>query len=1778
MPIIMSQSLDLAFADAAKRHADHIAVTCDGTELTFEELEARARSLSVYLRLRCSVRRGDRVGIYMARSERLVVATLAVVMAGAAYVPLDMSYPLDRIDYMRNDAQVRVVLCDKPDALQPCRGEDICLVCLDDAYFRTFMPTGSQAQCTCGPDDLAYLMYTSGSTGNPKGVAVPHRSIVSLVTDTNYISIAPGHRIAQVSNSSFDAATFEIWGALLNGATLVVITGADAYEPTRLTHRLKHDRIDAIMLTSAVVSQIALHDASAFSSVSTLLFGGEKIDSRFVETLLASHPPESLRHMYGPTETTTFASAALVKKVDENSQSIPIGFPISNTQIYLLDEDMNELPRGATGELYIGGAGVAHGYLNRAALTAEKFVPDPFGGAPGARLYRTGDLARYLPGGDIEFVGRSDHQVKVRGYRIELGEIESSLREQPGVRDAVVLARAGDDGEKRLVAYVMCDAQVREADSHKLRDALREVLPPYMVPSAFVQLEKFPLTPNGKIDRHALPEPESMNWGTSSEDGMPRGATQASVAAIWEKLLKVSAVGIQDDFFALGGHSLLAIRLVAHIQRELGVTFPIDVLFDGPTIEQMAAYIEAQKEVQEYEVARIPRAERDSAIRMSFAQERMWFLEQLSPDTAFYNIPMVLRLRGEVKAEALSGALQDVVDRHEVLRTALMLVNDEPAQVIRDEVPVELRSVDLSGLGEHERELETLRLVREDAARPFDLGHAPLMRTLLMRHGEQEYVLLVNVHHVAFDGWSRGIFVQELTECYRARVEGGQAALAALTTQYADFAQWQRSWLKDEELGRQLTYWKTRLAQAPQILELPSDFKRPQRASHRGATQRLDLPPEVFAQITEVSRQHQVTPFMLVLAAFNVLLYRYAGQGDICVGTPVANRNREEVEGLIGLFVNTLVLRTKVRGDRPFSELLQQVREMTLEAYAHQDLPFELLVEALNPDRRLDANPLVQVMFAYETERVQEVTGGGVNWTFEHPGIGAAKFDLSVFVYEAGGRLTLSAQYATDLFEEARVSELLRTFGEVLRIATSQPRTEVGAIPLAFDEVVNVRQQAKSKRDVFEPRALCVHELFEQQALKTPEAIAVRLGERSWTFAQVDASAEQLALRLIEAGVESNDLVAIHLEQSLAVVVSQLAILKAGAAFLPFDMKHPPARIRGMLEDARPRVVVMKAGGRSMPEGYEGKVIWIDELGTADTLGLPVKTSVARRVSPDQAAYCIYTSGSTGQPKGVLVPHRSAINLADTLATTFGRGGTSWEGARVGSLASLAFDASIRQLLLIALGATHCIFPDRVREDLQQLAAYIDCYGIEVMNFTPTLFKAYLEAQRFNDSTVPWPRTLLIGGEQFDQTLWDLCASREQTSTFNSYGPTETTIFCSVGTVKSTDAVPHIGFPISNTQIYLLDEDMNELPRGATGELYIGGAGVAHGYLNRAALTAEKFVPDPFGGAPGARLYRTGDLARYLPGGDIELVGRSDHQVKVRGYRIELGEIESSLREQPGVRDAVVLARAGDDGEKRLVAYVMCDAQVREADSHKLRDALREVLPPYMVPSAFVQLEKFPLTPNGKIDRHALPEPESMNWGTSSEDGMPRGATQASVAAIWEKLLKVSAVGIQDDFFALGGHSLLAIRLVAHIQRELGVTFPIDVLFDGPTIEQMAAYIEAQKEVQEYEVARIPRAERDSAIRMSFAQERMWFLEQLSPDTAFYNIPMVLRLRGEVKAEALSGALQDVVDRHEVLRTALMLVNDEPAQVIRDEVPVELRSVDLSGLGNTSVSWRRCGW
>ncbi len=1738
------------FYHQVDENPDEIALVFDGKVLTYSDLDQQSNRLANCL-LTKGVKPQDRVGLLSTRGIEMITGILAILKCRGVYVPLNLEYPASRLAFMLQDAAADLVVA-----------SDTALVEKFDLPQVEIIDT--RAAASCSPDrracqsasgDGVYIMYTSGTTGTPKGTLVSQQNVLKLVHEPGPIAVKPGDRVLQWSNFAFDGSVYDIFCSLLNGASLHLVSEDAVSDPGKLTAVLQEQKITVWFVTTALFNAMVDFDPAGLKGLRKLLFGGELVSIPHARKAFNVLGPGKLVHVYGPTETTVYCTYYPIDSMA--SGKVPIGKPLSNSSVYILDKAGNLAGTGVAGEILIGGHGVSEGYINRPELTAQKYISAPFRSPFGQRLYKSGDIGVLMNDGNIDFIGRRDAQLKIRGYRIELGEIESVLQDCPQVARCTVIAGEDGSGAKKLVGYYVphleIDAEPAGANE-AIRAYLKNRLPDYMIPAFLIPLDHLPLNPNGKVDRNALP-----GWEDLSVAGdiriMPRTATEIKVAEIWETLLHLKNISANDNFFEIGGHSLLAMRVIAAVRKNLGRELKVKDVFTHTTVAGLASRLDSLAGT----ISRPPivPGDRPEQIPLSFSQERLWLVDQLE-GSVHYHIPQLFSIGGKLNEDALECAFADLVDRHEILRTVYSLEKGRPVQKILDAgkwrmTVLDRQSPDAGPAGED--------WIAASVKKPFDLAADHMLRVWLMKKAPDQYDLLIVLHHIAADGWSIPILMRELTACYRARIQGQTPNLAPLQVQYADYAVWQRKHLTPPQLEEQLTYWVNQLAGAPP-LQLPLDFPRPAVRSARGAVTSLLIPDTHFQELAAICRNEEVTLFMLLTAALKVLLYRYTGQTDICIGTSVGNRGSQEAEPLIGFFINTLALRSRF-GDKPtFREFLNRTKSNCLDAFARQEAPFEQVLERVAPERVPGRNPLFDVMFILQNASgpgnsadLNEGGLGELTMTAEDRGIANSKFDLAITATETPDGLSLKAIYNPDLFQEESMTGMMDHFGNLLGRLKDHLDQPVSAIDIcSAGEKAALLQRSKPAPVSFHgPQTLL--DQFEAQAAKTPDNPAAVFEGAALSYKELDEKANRWAHFLSARGVGKGDIVGISLQRSLDMITAVLAVFKTGAAYLPIDPDFPETRIAFMLKDAGVKYVLTHHLHRDRFTGspLAGLFAMDRDLAAGQPSDKP-----GPGPNPDDAAYVIYTSGSTGRPKGVIMDHAGVVNQGywaiDFLELK--------SSDVVIQKTSFCFDPSVWEFFWpLSAGGQICFAGPGLEGDSRHLVATIEKHKVTIICLVPSMLSAFLEDLAPGECSSL--RIIICGGEVLHKSQLILCRQKlPRVKVRNMYGPTEAAIHVTCWPVPEnldrTDVIP-IGKPLPNVRIYILNDDLQLNPEGIAGELCIGGIQLARGYLNRPELTREKFVRLSIEDGGESVIYRTGDLARWLPDGDIEYLGRKDNQLKINGFRVELEEVEYLLGKTPGIRSAVVVARKDPFGHNRLIAYVIPD---NKFDKAAAETHLRDMAPAYMTPSIWVQLEAFPLGTTGKVDRHALPEPD-LRQLVENNYVPPGSDSEIILVGIFSELLHLEKVGIKDNFFEIGGHSLLAVRVISAIREKMNREIKVRDLFTWPTAESLALHL--QSTGPETGLPPLKKAEpRPERIPLSYSQERLWFVDQLRGSVQFHQAT-VLQLNNELDRNVLEQALKALVSRHESLRSVIRSEDGQPYQAVLGPQSWRMEYSDFSG-------------
>ncbi len=1669
------------FEEQCEKRPKQVALVYNQIAYDYEQLNAKANQIAHFL-LDQGVSKEDLVGVCLNRNENLLPVLLGIFKAGAAYVPLDPNYPSARLEQIIYAAEAKYLVCDYSlrDDLPTNNAQ--CFY-IEDVNKKLDHYSHSNPDLDITSDNLAYVIYTSGSTGLPKGVAIEHRSANALLfwAGKKYTKAELESVLASTS-VCFDLSIFEFFVPLSVGGRVVLVESI-----LDLLNGFDTE-ISLINTVPSAISTLANHQAIP-ESVRTINLAGEALSPQLVDRLYETAHINKVYDLYGPSEDTTYSTCMLRERFAHAS----IGKPITNTQAYILDQNLKPVPQGVPGELYLAGAGLARGYYEQEKLTRERFIENPFRvqlhKGFGTRMYKTGDLARYLSSGDIEYLGRSDFQIKLRGFRIELGEVQSALSKIRSIKDAVAIVRDDvflDEKQERqkakgqsqlLVAYIVFhEGQEIESASVNsfLRSKLKELLPAYMVPSVFVQLDEIPLTPNGKTDRNRLPIPDISSF-SSSDYREPRNAFEQGMVEIWSAVLGINKLGIYDNFFDLGGHSLLATQVIARIRDTFHVDLPVRIIFDHPTIFELSMVLGDRMTQGELFPAEIHANNEDEIFPLSFAQQRLWFLHLLDKKSAAYNMPAKLHISGAMDVDVLAKAFLEIISRHSVLRTQFFNEAGEAFQRIQPAPQQwEFEHKDIASLTAQERQKAINKQFEIFSSEPFDLEDLDineprkrLLRTALITISEREHVLLFNMHHIVSDGWSLGVLLKELKSTYETIRRRQHSGLATIRFQYHDYAVWQRKWISGHRLESQLAYWKEQLANVS-VLEFPSDFSRPPVQTSHGDRVAFRFSAELSNKLKRQTREHNVTLFMVMLAGFKALLYRYTGQQDIAIGTPVANRTHPEWEALIGFFVNTLVLRTEVNPNHTFIDYLKQVQATTLEAYANQDLPFDKLVEEINLQRDVSHSPLFQVAFTLQTNAIAEsiqidrlnvdVIGGGTK---------TAKFDLTMELRESEGDIWGELEYNTDLFKRSSMESFVEHYEVFMNSLLDNPRAKISEASLLSATEQTILLEEANHKKALQQAMLPIYRTFEGSVENFPTKTAVKCRNNSINYQHLNQRANELAHYLQQQGLKEGQLLPFFVERSIEMVIGVLACLKAGAAYVPIDPMTPDDRISFIIEDvfsSQESNLVLSQGSllpRISELASNMNLVCIDD----DALPAQKKDNLSIDVDMESPAYVIYTSGTTGKPKGVLVSHQNVSRLFRNSEPLF-----SFDEKDVWTLFhSFSFDFSVWELWgALLYGGELIVIPQDLSRATEDFYHLLVNEKVTILNQTPSAFSQLIAV----DEQLQKPlaiRKVIFGGEALDFSTLNLWVARHglgdgSPELINMYGITETTVHVTFYPLKPSDLQGHksiIGQPLPDLQAFVLDSFFKPVPKGVVGELFVGGAGVALGYLNRSALSDEKFVRKHIVGDEQQYLYRTGDLVRCLDNGELEYLGRIDDQVKIRGFRIELGEIEFNINAIDTVKESIVLIKKDPQGQDAIVAYVAVN-NVDEVFASDLRSALIGKLPEYMIPKAFVMMERLPLTVNGKIDKHAL---ENPNWGnlSSSEYIAPRNETEFVLSEIWSEVLKIDSVGIYDNFFEIGGHSLLATQIVSRVREQLDIELPLNIVFEMPTVADLAFYLIEQE-------------------------------------------------------------------------------------------------------------------
>lgn len=1701
--------------EQVRRIPDNTAVAYGDERITYHELNEKANRLAAKL-CRKGIKQKEYVAVITERSIDMIVRTLAVMKVGAVCVPVNPMYPVDRICKVLEDCMAKTVLTQS--------NTEIGISGIKEAARQVgakIIFTDTNEQCDGLAEDvanlnisndLAYIIYKTDEK-EVKGVILEHSSIVNMVKDVEYVNLKD-IKLLQTGALSFERSIFEIWGALLNGGELHLIDGAKFSESEELKDTIKKYEIDMMCLTPALYNQMITEDVEVFDGLKYLLIGGDRISKFHIGMLKKHNKNIRVFNGYESTETTGFTT---IYEIEKEDSIIPIGKPIGSNRIYILNRE-NLCGIGIPGEMYVSGSGLSRGYLNNPELTAERFIENP--ALEGERLYKTGDMARWLDNGNIEYLGKIDDQTQIRGFKVRLDEIEDLIKKQEGVEDAVVVSRKDEKGQNQLYAYMVLDGMINIT---RIMEALQKNLPQYMIPAYIAQIDWLPLTNKGKIDKAALPDIRE-SW--KEEYIEPRDKKEEVVAKIFGEILDIDRVGVKDSFFERGGNSIRATKLVNHIEKLIGIRLSLQSIFENPTVEGICKKLSGEKSIQYEE---IPRAEEKTYYAMSSAQKRMYLVNKIDRDGIAYNMPIIFETNGKLDYPRLKAAFEKLIERHEILRTSFHMKDDEPMQKVSDHVKLDIEYLEKENYG------------KSDFVRPFDLAKAPLMRMKVLKK-EGKVQLFFDMHHIISDGVSLNILIDEFSRLYNGET------LEPLRIHYKDYSEW----MMTKDLSKQREYWVNKFSDDIPILSLPLDYQRPKVQSFNGNVIRKVIEKEIKQKIQRLSKDCGTTEYMTLLSAVMILLQKYSRQEDIVVGSPITGRTHRDTENIMGMFVNTLAMRGRPEGEKSYRDFLTEIRESTLKAYDNQEYPFEELVESVDVVRDLSRNPLFDIMFALQNNEAVQVHIEDLEFQLV-PNQTVAHFDLNISMQELGDSYELFFEYCIDLFKLETIQRMMEHFSEILKQITENPDIKIKDIEVLTENEKERLLNKFNNTEVEYSKNKCVHELLEYQVLKTPKAVAVIFEDEEITYEEFNQKANQLARRLREEGIKPKDYVGIMIERSIEMLIGIYGIMKAGAVYVPIDPSYPQERIKHILKDCKTKVVLTGGKGinvlKIIGEEIEDRHKCIDLFDKSIYQGL--ETNLKKVNSPDDMIYLIYTSGSSGKPKAVMLDHRAIVNLM------------LWQkaeskinlGSNVLLSTTICFDVATQEIVSAFLcGGTAHLVSDETKKDTRLMTEYLETNNINVLFTTPSYFDILSSNERGLNAIYNTMTDVILAGEAFYLNNYILQDKRKNNVRFhNHYGPSETHVVTyNIHTDKDSNTL-NIGKPIANTRIYILN-DNTLCGIGVPGELCIAGDGISRGYLNQPELTKEKFVENPC--VRGERIYRTGDLARWLPDGNIEYLGRIDDQIKIRGFRVELGEIESIIKKQIGISDAAVIVREDEAGDKVICAYLVSEETM---DISEVKEGIRKEVPDYMVPSFMMQIEKIPLTSNGKLDKRALKRIEIVS---DIEHVAPRDAVEEFLVDTFQRILDRKRVGIKDSFFELGGHSLKATKLVNEIEKVLGVRLPLYVIFENPTVEGIGKQIN-EEEARQYN--QITKAEEKDYYSMSSTQKRMFFINEMNRESTAYNMPLVFEAKGYMDYARIQEAFEQLVRRHEMLRTSFHMVNGEPVQEIAEKAQLDIEYLEDNG-------------
>jgi amino acid adenylation domain-containing protein/thioester reductase-like protein len=1642
----------------AKITPNKCAIVHNNKSITYKELNEKANQLA-YCLIDKGVKKESLVGICISRSIEQIIAIIGILKAGGAYVPIDPDYPKDFKVFLKRDTGIKIIILNQLNT-EDWLNNDIETINFEKGFNYMSKYKTENINININSKNIAYLIYTSGSTGSRKGVVVTHKNVISMLYAFN--NIAPMEKSLSgtlITSFTFDVSVWEIFSNLCFSGTLHIMDPDLFTIADKFVNYIHDNNINSTYIPPFLLSDIAekFENKSLPLHLKRMLVGVEPIKQKVLQRFRNLSNQLYIINGYGPTETTICCTFYKFDTSVNPEKITPIGTSLPNYEVYIVDENLELVPTGIPGEILVGGMGLTRGYHKRPELTAGRFIPNPFNRTPGARLYKTGDYAKYLDDGNIEFLNRKDFQIKIRGYRIELGEIESVLESNEEIKQSVVIVKETENNNKQLVAYIV-PTKAEQIRVEEVREYVTQKLPSYMAPSIYVILDEMPLTPNSKIDRKKLPDPVEYGISTTKEYVGAQTETQIKLSEIWTNLLGLKQVSINDNFFEIGGHSLLATQLISRIRDVFLFDISLQKIFELPNILDLSKYLDSIKQddanKNNYDIQVYPRTQ---DLELSFSQERLWFLDQLEQFSGAYNISSAMKLEGNISVPILEKSLNEIIKRHEVLRTTFITKNNKPIQIVHNELLLSIPVIVLTKMNKEEQEKQIKQIIHEETSYHFDLSTGPLLRVIVVNLNETQNILIITMHHIIVDGWSLGLLIKELSIIYNAFLKNKPSPLCDLPVQYADYAIWQRGWIKGEISEKQMNYWKEKLTGSPTVIELPLDKTRLKIQGYKGKREIFKIEKWKTEKIKQLSNTNNVTLFMTLLTIFKILLYRYSNQTDIVVGTPVANRKHSKIESLVGFFVNTLVLRTEVSGEISFKELVERVKKTTIEAYNNQDMPFEQIVEKVQPERSLSYSPLFQVMFILQNQRMEEFSLEGIEISQLESEHITSKFDITLTFSETEKGLIGNLEYNTDIFEESTIKRIMKHYERILESVINKPEERIDQIKLLSKEEEEEIIGKQSGETVEYPKDKCIHNMFEEQVERTPDRIAVEYKEEKLTYKELNERSNQLAHYLQENGVGPDVAVGLYTERSLEMVIGLLGILKAGGAYVPLDPLFPKDRLSYIINETKMSIIVTNKNGEDDLLKNK-KVIYLSN--EKENTQKWKTQNLNKRIKTNHLAYIIFTSGSTGNPKGVRINHNSLTNF---LVSMKEKPGIKSED-RLLAITTISFDIAALEIYLPLITGSGLIVASRETVvDGNLLSKRIKESKITIMQATPSSWQMLLESDWEGDSKFK----ALCGGEALSKGLAEKLL-KKCGSLWNMYGPTETTIWSSIYEVKkernevNNEVLVSIGKPINNTQFYVLDKNLQMVPYGVIGELYIGGEGISKGYYNRVEMTAEKFIPDLYGKSSGKCLYKTGDYVKLLENGEMEFLGRMDHQVKIRGYRIELGEIESVLESNEEIKQSVVIVKATENNNKQLVAYIV-PTKAKQIRVEEVREYVTQKLPSYMAPSIYVILDEMPLTPNSKIDRKKLPDPVEYGISTTKEYVGAQTETQIKLSEIWTNLLGLKQVSINDNFFEIGGHSFLATQLISRVHNEFDIKIPFNIIFQFPTVEALSNYIDKYK-------------------------------------------------------------------------------------------------------------------